>query len=221
MKNLSLILFLIFIACLVFSCTKKNDSAFEKIEIKTVKISKDSNFENIIELELELKETIQDILIKKGISRSELNLLVDKIKAESKNELDFKLKMNQTIDPSLYEKLNEFSVHYNKNWTLLNDRYIRISSNEILIACTKYYERTELKKINVAYKNSFSINNNIARACGWGYSLCLAGATAAAVICHTSCIGGTAGFGAPVCVFLCGTIQVAVGAECMKNYCEL
>ena len=56
--------------------------------------------------------------------------------------------------------------------------------------------------------------------CTWGYDLCIAGVTAGAIICHSSCIGGTAGFGAPVCLLLCGTIQVAAGAQCMNSYCD-
>lgn len=210
------------LCCTLNACTKSLSTDNPNATSKSEYLANDSSFENIIDLEIEMQALLQKIMVKKGISSSTLNALVNQLKAESKTEIDFKEKMNRSISPNLYEKLIDFEKRYNKNWKALTDKYFELSSNDIQLACTKYYEQLELKKINVASKKASSFEKDpIAGRCGWRYSLCLAGATAAAMICHTGCVGATAGLGTPVCVFLCGTIQVSVGVECMNNYCEL
>lgn len=220
MKNHILSLFSTFICFILISCNKNAQIKTPVFEIKTDFISKDSNFKKIIELEHSLSQQIENILIAKNITRNRLNYIFDSLKSNSKSVLDLNLKINEQISPGLYESLTIFEINYRKNWSYLTKRYISISSVEINTATKKYYQTIESNKIYLASKRRFSINNNyIAKACGWSYGLCLAGATAGAILCHSSCIGATAGFGAPACVLLCGTIQVAVGEECFRNYC--
>jgi hypothetical protein len=60
--------------------------------------------------------------------------------------------------------------------------------------------------------------------CTWGYGVCIAGATAAAVLCHASCdttaLATTAGLGIPACVGLCATVQTAASLACYKTFCD-
>ena len=204
------------------SCSKKlNENGLSDFETKTDQLSKDSSFKNIIELENNLSEEIEKVLITKNMTKNDFYLLIEKIKNQSKSDLDFKNKLTENDLPELYNILKNFKASFNGHWVDLEMKYNRLSSNIINVASNKYFENNELKKIYSVNKKTFSINNdNIAKACGWGYSLCLAGATAGAILCHAGCIGGTAGLGAPVCVLLCGTIQVSVGAACMSSYCE-
>jgi hypothetical protein len=204
------------------SCSKKlNENGLSDFETKTDQLSKDSSFKNIIELENNLSEEIEKVLITKNMTKNDFYLLIEKIKNQSKSDSDFKNKLTENDLPELYNILKNFKASFNGHWVDLEMKYNRLSSNIINVASNKYFENNELKKIYSVNKKTFSINNdNIAKACGWGYSLCLAGATAGAILCHAGCIGGTAGLGAPVCVLLCGTIQVSVGAACMSSYCE-
>jgi hypothetical protein len=221
MKKLSWVLTILLCLCYMTSC-KKEATKIQKTETIAEFLSKDSSFENIIELEIELNDILKNIIIEKNISQLTLSSKMDSIYKTSGSEIYLKEKLGQTINPFVYDQLVSFKKRYAQNWKQIELRFSSISSTDITSACSKYYDRLTLNNINIISKKSFALNSNtISRTCGWGYNLCLAGATAAAILCHTSCIGGTAGFGAPVCVFLCGTIQIAVGAECYKSNCEL
>lgn len=222
MKNQLSVLSLIFAILVLSSCSKKIDeNGSSDFEIKTDQVSKDNSFKSIIELENNLSDEIKKVMLSKNMSKDDFLILVEKIKNNSRTDLDFKNKLEENNMPELYNIMNKFKSSFNEHWGLLEKKYNRLSSNVINVASNKYFENNQFKKIYSVNKKAFSINNdNIARACGWGYSLCLAGATAGAILCHAGCIGGTAGLGAPVCVVLCGTIQVSVGAACMSSYCD-
>lgn len=222
MKNQLSVIAFIFAILVLSSCSKKIDeNGSSDFEIKTDQISKDNSFKGIIELENNLNDEIKKVMLSKNMSKEDFLILVENIKRNSKTDSDFKSKLEENNMPELYNILNEFKSAFNEHWGILEKKYNRLSSNMINVASNKYFENNQFKKIYSTNKKTFSINNdNIARACGWGYSLCLAGATAGAILCHASCIGGTAGLGAPVCVVLCGTIQVSVGAACMSSYCD-
>ncbi len=106
----------------------------------------------------------------------------------------------------------------------MNKRFVSISSNDVKEACDKYYNQQYLMKINEINKlvtNSLNLkSNNLVSECGWRYNICIAGVTAGAILCDAGCIGLTAGFGAPVCLALCGTMQIAGGLGCMGSYCN-
>ncbi|MFY7693373.1 MAG: hypothetical protein ACOVRE_00110, partial [Sediminibacterium sp.] len=100
------------------------------------------------------------------------------------------------------------------------NRYGKMNEQDIKDASRFYFEQEKLFAVSENKIRSNSIKPSAKNHCTWGYDLCIAGVTAGAIICHSSCIGGTAGFGAPACVLLCGTIQVAAGAQCMNSYCN-
>ena len=208
MKNQFSVIALIFAFLVLSSCAKKIDeNGSTDFEIKTDQLSKDNSFKGIIELENNLSDEIKKVMLSKNISKDDFLILLENIKSNSKTDSDFKSKLEENNMPELYNILNKFKSAFNEHWGILEKKYNRLSSNMINVASNKYFENNQFKKIYSTNKKTFSINNdNIARACGWGYSLCLAGATAGAILCHAGCIGGTAGLGAPVCVVLCGTI---------------
>ena len=158
------------------SCSKNiNESGLSDFETKTDQLSKDSSFKNIIELENNLSKEIEMVIISKNMTKNDFYLLIEKIKNQSKSDLDFKNKLAENDLPELYNILNNFKASFNGHWVDLEMKYNRLSSNIINVASNKYFENNELKKIYSVNKKTFSINNdNIAKACGWGYSLCFA-----------------------------------------------
>lgn len=222
MKNHLSVIIIALALFILSSCSKNlNENELSDFETKTDQLSKDSSFKYIIKLENYLSEEIEKVIISKNMSRNDFNLLIEKIKNQSKSDFEFKKKMEENDLTELYKILENFKSLFNSHWSDIKIRYNKLSSNVVHVASNKYFENNQYGRIYFVNKKAFSMNNgSIARACGWGYSLCLAGATAGAILCHASCIGGTAGLGAPVCVLLCGTIQVSVGAACMSSYCE-
>ena len=55
--------------------------------------------------------------------------------------------------------------------------------------------------------------------CDKEYFACMAKALASAITCHAGCIALTAGFGTPVCVLLCLSIEIADGILCADQFC--
>ncbi len=155
-------------------------------------LSRDSSFKVLIQLEIALKDKIS----------------IEQINASSVN------------DPKLLKYLTQFNTDYYKAWNNLKNRYGKIKEQDIRDASRFYFEQQKLFAVSENKIRSNSIKPNAKNQCTWGYDLCIAGVTAGAILCHAGCIGGTAGFGAPACVLLCGTMQVAAGAQCMKGYCD-
>lgn len=59
--------------------------------------------------------------------------------------------------------------------------------------------------------------------CNWRYYVCMAAATAGAILCHAACdttaLALTAGAGIPACFLLCASLQTYAGIECGDKYC--
>ncbi len=133
-------------------------------------------------------------------------------------ELDLKNKM---ITEKLDEKyLSEFQSTYYFSWEKLNNTYGTIKDQDIKDASKTYFQQEKLFALNQNNIRSNNLKPNLTNHCTWGYDLCIAGVTAGAILCHAGCISGSAGFGTPACILLCGTMQVAAGAQCMKGYCD-
>ena len=191
MKNINKLLNIILLAYILSGCKKIETSLPANINIHE-SLSRDSSFKVLVQLELALKDKI----IKEQINANSVN------------------------DPNLLNYLRTFNSEYYKAWNKLKNRYGKMNEQNIKDASRLYFEQQKLLAIQQNQIKSNNIQPNAKNHCTWGYDLCIAGVTAGAIICHSSCIGGTAGFGAPACVLLCGTIQVAAGAQCMNSYCN-
>ena len=149
--------------------------------------------------------------ISESLSRDSSFIILVNLELDLKNIIaENKINKNIEENSALVNFLKQFNSAYYKAWHDLNKQYRNIKERDIKNASRLYFEQQKLLGIQPNAKNH----------CTWGYDLCIAGVTAGAIICHPSCIGGTAGFGAPACVLLCGTIQVAAGAQCMNSYCN-
>jgi hypothetical protein len=191
MKNFNTLLIIIVLGYILSSCKKMEVGLPTSINIPE-SLSRDSNFKILVQLEIALKDKI----------------IAEQINASSMN------------DPRLVKYLTQFNADYYKAWNKLKNRYGNMNEQDIKDASKTYFQQEKLFAVNENKIQSNSIQANAMNHCSWGYDLCIAGVTAGAIICHSSCIGGTAGFGAPVCLLLCGTIQVAAGAQCMNSYCD-
>ncbi len=191
MKNIKTLLIIIVLGYMLSGCKKIEIGMPSYVNISE-SLFRDSNFKLIVQLEIALKDKIS----------------IEQINASSVN------------DPKLLEYLTQFNSDYYKAWNNLKNRYGKIKEQDIKDASRLYFEQKKLFAVNENKLRSNSIKPNAKNQCSWGYDLCIAGVTAGAILCHAGCIGGTAGFGAPVCVLLCGTMQVAAGAQCMKGYCD-
>jgi len=191
MKNINKLLNIILLAYMLSGCRKTDDLQLVNTNISE-SLSRDSSFKLIIQLELALKDKIT----------------VEQINTSSMN------------DPNLLNYLTKFNSDYYKAWNNLKNRYGNIKEQDVKDASKSYFEQQKLFAVGENKIRSNSIKPNAKNQCTWGYDLCIAGVTAGAILCHAGCIGGTAGFGAPACVLLCGTMQVAAGAQCMKGYCD-
>ena len=191
MKNINTLLIIIILGYMLSGCRKTEDLQLVNTNISE-SLSRDSSFKLIVQLELALKDKI----IKEQINTNSVN------------------------DPNLLNYLTKFNSDYYKAWNNLKNIYGKIKEQDVKDASKSYFEQQKLFAVGENKILSNSIKQNAKNHCTWGYDLCIAGVTAGAIICHSSCIGGTAGFGAPACVLLCGTIQVAAGAQCMNSYCN-
>ncbi len=191
MKNFNTLLIIIVLGYILSGCKKMEVGLPASINIPE-SLSRDSNFKVLVQLEIALKDKI----------------IAEQINSSSMN------------DPKLVKYLTQFNTEYYKAWNKLKNRYGNMNEQDIKDASKTYFQQEKLFAINENKIQSNSIQANAMNHCSWGYDLCIAGVTAGAIICHSSCIGGTAGFGAPVCLLLCGTIQVAAGAQCMNSYCD-
>lgn len=191
MKNINKLLNIILLAYMLSGCRKTDDLQLVNTNISE-SLSRDSSFKLIVQLELALKDKIT----------------VEQINTSSMN------------DPNLLNYLTKFNSDYYKAWNNLKNRYGKIKEQDVKDASKSYFEQQKLFAVGENKILSNSIKPNAKNQCTWGYDLCIAGVTAGAILCHAGCIGGTAGFGAPACVLLCGTMQVAAGAQCMKGYCD-
>lgn len=191
MKNINALLIVIILVYILSGCKKIETSLPANINFHE-SLSRDSSFKVLVQLELALKDKI----IKEQINANSVN------------------------DPNLLNYLRTFNSEYYKAWNKLKNRYGKMNEQNIKDASRLYFEQQKLLAIQQNQIKSNNIQPNAKNHCTWGYDLCIAGVTAGAIICHSSCIGGTAGFGAPACVLLCGTIQVAAGTQCMNSYCN-
>jgi len=191
MKNINTLLIIIVLGYILSGCKKMEVGLPTSINIPE-SLSRDSNFKVLVQLEIALKDKI----------------IAEQINASSMN------------DPKLVKYLTQFNAEYYNAWNKLKNRYVNMNEQDIKDASKSYFQQEKLFALNENKVQSNSIQANAMNHCSWGYDLCIAGVTAGAIICHSSCIGGTAGFGAPVCLLLCGTIQVAAGAQCMNSYCD-
>ncbi|PZX60923.1 hypothetical protein [Hydrotalea sandarakina] len=129
------------------------------------------------------------------------------------------------------QRLEKYLKTHEALWISLQLRYEPLSQEILTTECAEVFSKLHESKMqnrNTVFSTS---TEDVAvgylddgYGCGWRYSLCVAAATATAILCHASCettaLATTAGLGIPACVALCGTAQVAAGVYCYDKYCK-
>jgi len=181
-------------------------------------------------------ERLLDSLSYKIHSQSmNVDVVIQQLNASISKSFDEQNQVVKTIYGIIInDQLKEYDIHFANNWNKLTKKYgPQLTYDTIQKECIEYFKI----KYKSLYNNSMpvSANNTLSRSsfmadesgigpCSWKYTLCIAGATAAAIVCHAGCettaLATTAGLGIPVCVALCATIQAAASVQCWDSYCQ-
>lgn len=214
---------LLVICVSVISCSKHIEPPQS---ISQNALSADSNFISIVHQEKLLTQFILNLAKERYLTPIELKNKLQSLHDKDVNSNSGDRGLNEYLGDSNLYYLSNYVKAYKKNWTLLNNKYAYISMQHIDTAVKQLYAyRYNTESLSNSTVNNIKGNmyTEIEKTndCGWRYTLCIAEATAAAIICHAGCVGSTAGLGTPICVLLCGTIQTAAGVYCIDNYCPL
>lgn len=214
---------LLLTSSLLFGCSK---STKEQAPIIQNQLSSDTNFIKVVNLEQELNNYILMLADSKGLTIQEFKNKIQTLNDKDLHSTKESKFLNEYIGNENVLYLTEYAKTYSIIWSKLNKRYNYISMQSIDEACKQLYAKrynsiTGISSSISSVKTNSIISVNKLNDCGWRYSLCMAGATAAAILCHANCIGLTASLGTPVCVILCGTLEVAAGVACIDNFCPI
>ena len=203
---------------IMISCSKENSNATLE---NPNNLSEDKAF---IELTTETYDYLLFISSRVKTNNLSLPLIKAQLSTLESKKLHFAEQM-ASIDiifkGNLSKRLNEHMNAYKRNWENIKLRYNKISQEVLEKECAevlanRYKKQKNLQ--NVAQRYAVPV-------CGWRYYLCSGAATAGAILCHAGCdktaLATTAGLGIPVCVALCGTLQVSAIVQCSDSYCAL
>ncbi len=214
---------LLIFCTLLFGCTK---STQEQVPLIESNLSADTNFIKVVDLEQGLNHFVLQLATSKGLTMQAFKIKIQDLNDKDLHSTkDHKL-FNEYIGSTNIEYLNNYIKTYHSTWSKLNAQYNYISMQNINEACKQLYVKRYNSYTGIASSSSsLSTHSNITinriNDCGWRFSLCMAAATAGAILCHASCIGATAGLGTPACVVLCATLEAAAGVVCIDNYCPI
>ena len=217
MKNKLNYLLTCFTVLFIASCSKSESVVSNNFN--TSKLNEDSSFVSLYHQELELSSFIKEIAQQKGITLNDLKDKIANISNSNLNKSDQVDKLDSLMGSGTSEYIKSYSQKFTKNLNQLNANNKNYSLKDVDDACREIFYREAMLRIK-ANEESMVIGT-IGDDCGLTYYLCIGGATAASILCHAGCISLTAGFGAPACVLLCGTMQVAAGAACITSYCPI
>ncbi len=159
---------------------------------------------------------------------NQINLVL----AQNLNAKDQKVAINKVYGADVSSRLERYQKTFISNWRKVKARFGEVGLEDLK---REYMEVLNAKRYQW---NSFSPSNGgiskgslqnvskmaVGKCAGFGYSLCIIGAGAAAVLCHASCdttaLATTAGLGIPACLALCATVQAAASAVCYKEFCS-
>ncbi len=214
---------LIVLCISLFSCSK---SGIETTVVNPSDLSQDPNFIQVVNQEKELSSFISHLATEKGLTGSALRNKIDSLHDYDLNSANETSNLSKFLGVNNIIYLKNCAKDYKTAWANLNAKYNYISMQNIDEACKNLYgQQYNRTLVNTGTIDRVATNAllevNKVNDCGWKYAICMAATTSGAILCHAGCITATAGIGAPVCVLLCGTIEVAAGVACTDNYCPL
>ncbi|WP_338732616.1 hypothetical protein [Mangrovimonas cancribranchiae] len=221
MKKLMRYSLMSFFSILFFSCSLNNDS--EDINNSIIKenehlnknssgLSDDINFINLV-LEMEsFKSFINQVIVNNNLSLSEVELELEELNSLNYDYENQISKVNLIFNEDVSSAYITHVENFNEAWLKIQTDYPDLDEVSIKDSYATVLEKTDANGSVIGFE------------CGWRYNLCIAGAGAAAVLCHAGCdttaLATTGGLGIPACIWLCGTVQVAASAACYDQYCN-
>lgn len=184
-------------------CTKSSLSA------DVVPLHQDKNFVAIITTTDSLITSIKEEINNNKIEYSLIKLKLEQLVSKNVSEPEQVKQLENILGSGIALKIQEYSNKFSKNWTVLNTK--NITSDQLQKEC------------ELVFKTKYLLNNPVegggdGAGCGWRYYICMAAATAGAIICHSACV--TTGPGVVACVALCLTLQAQAAVICSDNYCS-
>ncbi len=219
MKNKTVVLLgMLMLSFSIFSGCSKNDE--KQVKLDPVLLNKDPAF---IALTTEMNSFlgyVRQLTREKGIDQK--TMLDDLALLQGKN-LTYEAQMmalDKLYKTNLSVKLREHMKLYAKIWPEITSRYNYIDQPSLETECaevirenlTNYTQRREAGT-GILYVDEFAGGD-----CGWRYTLCIAAATAGAILCDAAC--ATTTLAMPACVLACATLQTYAGVQCYDTYCK-
>jgi hypothetical protein len=207
------LLILVSFSIYAVSC-KKTGKTSELIDPSL--LSEDEDFVSLIVETNDFLGYLQQTIKQKKLSISDLQLKLNNISTNKLSEVDETNQIDELFQSAVFEKTKSHTKNFSDIWQRLKNKYGNISSADIEKETSEVFEnKANFNKLKIP--SSFSSLTE--SGCGGRYYLCMAGATAAGITCHAGCVGGTAGLGAPLCVLLCGSLQVSLSLDCSDRFC--
>jgi hypothetical protein len=215
------IVFALMISTIICGCSKNtiNEKLYDPTNL--------SNDEKFIELATETYDFINFLSQKVKQNSLKLTSLQQQLSQLQNENLSFDEQMT-AIDKIFKGKISvRLATHmkiYSTNWKLIKASYSSIPVEILNKECAEVLRnKTKKTNNNVAFRE-YDEFIEPEGGCGWRYYLCSGAATAGAILCHAGCdttaLATTAGAGIPICVALCGTLQVWAISQCNDNYCS-
>lgn len=214
----SVIIFSLFIT--IIGC-KKTET--EQILQDPTTLSEDKIF---IKLTIETNHFIASLtnhVVAKKLSTKDIITNLSKIQIEQLDYNSQLVEINNIFKGNVSQSLEYYANATATLWDNIQSRYSPISSDVLEKECAEVLSnRNPFISDPIRYKISRMVEDG--GGCSWRYYICMAGVTAAAIVCHAGCdataLATTAGFGIPACLVLCATMQVSMGLECAEKYCQ-
>lgn len=189
----------------VVSCSNDEQVIENKMNKKTISVyelSQNENFMNMITEMNNYSKFIKETIEESNVSSSEFKNKFEIIMNSDLSDDEKVEQLNSVFGEDLVKKMEKNSFVINKNWKVLTSQYSNI--DEVLLTET-------LNSYLGGNFRAFGVSN-----CSWKHYVCMS----AAILCHSTCVGGTGGFGAPACYLMCGSIQSMAVIECTERYCD-
>lgn len=204
--------FLILMISVIFlnSCENEGDIEIEQQSVTARQLVEEDAFKRISKEMTDFSNLIVNALTSQNIPREEV---ISQIKEIQNSRLSIE-EQSEKLEKLLNIDFLENGINANvisKNLEILNSKYIGIEEELLTETFELYFENKILE----------SQSREEVGECGWRFYLCSAAAISGGVLCLGGCTAGTAGVGAPGCLYLCGTLQTFAIVECSDKFCPL
>lgn len=204
------ILILIFSLFVFSSCENESEIEIEQQSVTARQLIEEESFRKIAKEMTDFSGLIINALTSQEIPRQEVISQIKKIENSRLSVEEQAKKLGKLLNIDFLENGVNTNV-ISKNLEILNSKYTGIEEQLLTETFELYFE-----------KNSLELQSREGVGeCGWRFYLCSAAAIAGGTICLGGCTVGTAGVGAPGCLYLCGIIQTFAIVQCSDLFCPL